>query len=113
MGFVVELVAPAVAAIVVVVVSVVVAAVALIQLNTSFHQHLSLPGSFGPAAVVAVKSAAVATVAAVEASAAAVAEEPWMHAQPAGVAAQAASLLPPFEASPALVPPSAPVASSG
>ena len=112
MAFVVELVAPVVAAIVVVV-FVAAAAVALIQLNTSFHQHLSHPGSFGPAAVVAVKSAAVATVAAVGASAAAVAEEPWMHAQPAGVAAQAALLLPPFEASPALVPPSALAASSG
>ena len=113
MGFVVELVAPAVAAIVVVVVSVVVAAVALIQLNTSFHQHLSLPGSFGPAAVVAVKSAVVAAAVAVGASAAAVVEEPWRHAQPAGAVAQAVSLLPPAEASLALVLPSALAASSG
>ena len=109
MMFVVVFVALVVAAIVVVSVAVVV----LIQLNTSFHPHLSHPGSFGPAAVVAVKSAAVATVAAVGASAAAVVEEPWRHAQPAGAVAQAVSLLPPAEASLALVLPSALAASSG
>ena len=112
MTFVVELVAPVVAAVVAVVFVVAAAAVAPIQLNTSFHQQLSHPGSFGPAAVAAVKSAAVAAVAAVGASAAAVAEEPLRHAQPAGVVAQAAWLLPPFEASPALVPLSALAASS-
>jgi len=111
MMFVVVFVALVVAAIVVVVVSV--AVVVLIQLNTSFHPHLSHPGSFGPAAVVAVKSVAVAVVAVVGASVAAVAEEPLRHAQPAGAVAQAASLLPPFEASPALVPLSALAASSG
>jgi len=112
MMFVVELVAP-VAVAVAAVVFVVVAVAVLIQLNTSFHRYLSLPGSFGPAAVVAAKSAAVATVAVVGASAAAVAEEPLRHAQPAGAVAQAASLLPPFEASPALAPLSALAASSG
>ena len=112
MMFVVELVAP-VAVAVAAVVFVVVAVAVLIQLNTSFHRYLSLPGSFGPAAVVVVKSAAVATVAVVGASAAAVAEEPLRHAQPAGAVAQAASLLPPFEASPALAPLSALAASSG
>ena len=74
---------------------------------------MSHSGSFGPAAVAAVKSAAVAVVVAVGASAAAVAEEPWRHAQPAGAVAPAASLLLPFEASPALVPLSALAASSG
>ena len=112
MMFVVELVDPVVVA-VAAVVFVVAAVAVLIQLNTSFHQHLSHPGSFGPAAVVAVKSAAVAVVAVVGASAAVVAEEPLRHAQPAGAVAQAASLLPPFEASPALVPLSALAASSG
>ena len=109
--FVVVFVALVVAAIVVVVVSV--AVVVLIQLNTSFHPHLSHPGSFGPAAVVAVKSAVVAAAVAVGASAAAVVEEPWRHAQPAGAVAQAVSLLPPAEASLALVLPSALAASSG
>merc|ERR1719500_2030141 len=99
MMFVVVFVALVVAAIVVVVVSV--AVVVLIQLKTSFHPHLSHPGSFGPAAVVAVKSAVVAAAVAVGASA--VAEEPWRHAQPAGAVAQAVSLLPPAEASLALV----------
>ena len=111
--FVVELAAPVVAAVAAVVFVVVVAVAVLIQLNTSFHQHLSHSGSFEPAAVVAVKSAAVAVVAAVGASAVAVAEEPLKHARPAGAVAQAASLLPPFEASPALVPLSALAASSG
>jgi len=111
MMFVVVFVALVVAAIVVVVVSV--AVVVLIQLNTSFHPHLSHPGSFGPAAVVAVKSAVVAAAVAVGASAAAVVEEPWRHAQPAGAVAQAVSLLPPAEASLALVLPSALAASSG
>ena len=111
MMFFVVLVALVVAAIVVVVVSV--AVVVLIQLNTSFHPHLSHPGSFGPAAVVAVKSAVVAAAVAVGASAAAVVEEPWRHAQPAGAVAQAVSLLPPAEASLALVLPSALAASSG
>ena len=109
MMFFVVLVALVVAAIVVVSVAVVV----LIQLNTSFHPHLSHPGSFGPAAVVAVKSAVVAAAVAVGASAAAVVEEPWRHAQPAGAVAQAVSLLPPAEASLALVLPSALAASSG
>ena len=111
MMFVVVFVALVVAAIVVVVVSV--AVVVLIQLKTSFHPHLSHPGSFGPAAVVAVKSAVVAAAVAVGASAAAVVEEPWRHAQPAGAVAQAVSLLPPAEASLALVLPSALAASSG
>ena len=111
MMFVVVFVALVVAAIVVVVVSV--AVVVLIQLNTSFHPHLSHSGSFGPAAVVAVKSAVVAAAVAVGASAAAVVEEPWRHAQPAGAVAQAVSLLPPAEASLALVLPSALAASSG
>ena len=111
MMFFVVLVALVVAAIVVVVVSV--AVVVLIQLNTSFHPHLSHSGSFGPAAVVAVKSAVVAAAVAVGASAAAVVEEPWRHAQPAGAVAQAVSLLPPAEASLALVLPSALAASSG
>merc|ERR1719507_1910218 len=101
MMFVVELVAPVAVAVAAVVVFVVVAVAVLIQLNTSFHRYLSLPGSFGPAAAV------------VGASAAAVAEEPLRHAQPAGAVAQAASLLPPFEASPALAPLSALAASSG
>ena len=109
--FVVVFVALVVAAIVVVVVSV--AVVVLTQLNTSFHPHWSHPGSFGPAAVVAVKSAVVAAAVAVGASAAAVVEEPWRHAQPAGAVAQAISLLPPAEASLALVLPSALAASSG
>ena len=109
MMFFVVLVALVVAAIVVVSVAVVV----LIQLNTSFHPHLSHPGSFGPAAVVAVKSAVVAAAVAVGASAAAVVEEPWRHAQPAGAVAQVVSLLPPAEASLALVLPSALAASSG
>ena len=112
MMFVVELVAP-VAVAVAAVVFVVVAVAVLIQLNTSFHPHLSHPGSFGPAAVVAVKSAVVAAAVAVGASAAAVVEEPWRHAQPAGAVAQAVSLLPPAEASLALVLPSALAASSG
>ena len=113
--FVVELAAPVVAAVVAVVfvAAAAAAAVAPTQLNISFHQHLSHPGSFGPEAVVVVKSAAVAAVAAAGASAAAVAEEPLRHAQPAGAVAQAASLLPPFEASPALAPLSALAASSG